>query len=185
VWLPGTRVVAFDAKLVAKPIEYSVEAAYIDGMNVVNRAQQRFAPARRRTLPISMLFYSARFTVKDALFGFPIGKSVRVMYPNGGVRKVPLERGQGTIRRLPRGNYDVNVAALGYSFTRPVAVSRESEVELSVISYLDLIVVAGTLLAIAVGLLCWGRPELRRFVVPRRRRPRAGAGAPAEGQASA
>ena len=172
LWLPGTRVVAFDAQLVAKPIRYSVESASVDGMNVVNRGQQKFSPSTQRRLVIKLLFYSANVSVKDALFGFPIGKSVRIIYPNGHERRAELEDGaKTTVKRLPRGTYKVHVEAAGYSFTRPVAVSRDQEVELTVVSYLDLAVVFGTLAAIAIGLLWWGRPGILRaaFVMVRRR----------------
>src|SRR4051794_40010021 len=48
VWLQGSRVVPFSGDLVSKDIDFQVERAFVDGTNVVNRAQQRFRPRTTR-----------------------------------------------------------------------------------------------------------------------------------------
>jgi hypothetical protein len=174
VWLQGSRVVPFTGELVSKDIDYQVERALVDGTNVVNRAQQRFAPSKTQDLNVQLLFYSLKVVTKDALLGFPIGSAVDLKYPSGRTVRHPLEDGQVVLPSLPRGTYDLKVAASGISFTRPVSVSRNQEVELKVISYLDIILAFGAMISIAVGLLLARRPDLRRKLL--RRKQKVGAG---------
>jgi hypothetical protein len=175
VWLQGSRVVPFAGELVSKDIEYQVERAYVDGANVVNRAQQRFTPSQTTTLPVRLLFYALKITTRDALFGFPVGEAVELKYPSGRVVTHDLKDGKLTLPSLPRGTYDVKVVASGISFTRPVSVSRNQQVELKVISWLDMILAAGALAALALGLVMARRPHIlravRRRLRPRRRQP--------------
>jgi hypothetical protein len=177
VWLQGTRVVPFTGQLVSKDIEYQVERAFVDGTNVVNRAEQRFAPRTTKTLAVRLLFYSLKVKTRDALLGFPIGSAVELRYPSGRVVQHALKDGQVTLPALPRGTYNVKVAASGVSFTRPVSVSRNQEVELKVISYLDMGLAFGALIALAIGLLVARRPNVARAVRDRLlRKERVGAG---------
>ena len=175
VWLQGSRVVPFSGELVSKEIDYQVERAYVDGANVVNRAQQRFAPSKTRHLSVRLLFYSLKVSTRDALFGFPVGEAVELRYPSGRTVTHNLEDGKVTLPSLPRGTYDVKVVASGVSFTRPVSVSRNQEVELKVVSYLDMVLAIGALLALALGLLVARRPHLIAKLRRRRREP-VGAG---------
>ena len=82
-------------------------------------------------------------TVRDALLGFPIGSAVRLEYPErqGRAREALGPGGELTLESLPRGDYRVSVDALGISSSRPVALSRDQEVQLQVISWLDVAVV--------------------------------------------
>jgi hypothetical protein len=170
VWLQGSRVVPFTGELVSKDIDYQVERAEVDGTNVVNRAQQRFTPRKTSHLAVQLLFYSLRIVTKDALLGFPTGSGVELEYPSGRKVTKPLHDGQVLLPSLPRGTYNLKVAASGVSFTRPVSVSRNQEVELKVISYLDMILAFGAMVSIAVGLLLARRPDLRRKLRLRRRK---------------
>ncbi len=79
-------------------------------------------PPRRRppSVQLRLLLFSARFVVRDALLGFPIGSAVRLEYPSGQVQRHGLTQGADlTIRSLPRGDYRVSVDALGISSSRP------------------------------------------------------------------
>jgi hypothetical protein len=167
-WLQGSRVVPFKAELVSKEIDYQVERTLVDGANVVNRAQQRFAPAKTQKLAVKLLFYGLKIRSRDALLGFPIGSAVELRYPSGRTARHSLDGGRAQIAALPRGNYQVKVAASGISFERPVAVSRNQEVELKVISWLDLLLAVLALGGVTVGLLVARRPHLLNFL--RRRR---------------
>jgi hypothetical protein len=177
VWLRGSRVVPFSGQLVSKDIDYQVESALVDGTNVVNRAQQRFTPSKTQRLDVRLLFYSLKVKTKDALFGFPVGSAVQLTYPSGRVVRAPLKDGEVRLPSLPRGTYDLKVVASGISFTRPVSVSRNQEVELKVISYLDIVLAGLALLALAVGLLIVRRPHLLARL---RRRGRVTAGVGSE-----
>jgi hypothetical protein len=179
VWLQGSRVVPFTGDLVSKDIDYQIERALVDGTNVVNRAQQRFTPSETQDLDVQLLFYSLTIDTKDALLGFPIGSAVEMTYPSGRVVRHPLKDGKATLASLPRGTYDVKVVAPGVSFTRPVSVSRNQEVELKVISYLDMALAFFALAGLAIGLLLARRPHLVRALGRRlrlRRREPVGAG---------
>jgi hypothetical protein len=171
VRLHASRSVPYKDGVRSKPIEYAVESVSVDGTNVVNRAQQRFFPLRSRRLTIPLLLYSARFAARDAIFGFPLGSAVALAYPSGRVARVALHDGNGRAIALPRGEYRVRVDGAGFSFERPLALSRDQAVRLEVISYLDVAVVLGGALALAVGLVLVRRPlarrRLRRLLTPR------------------
>ncbi|MFL5913426.1 MAG: hypothetical protein ACJ768_23015 [Gaiellaceae bacterium] len=160
-WLQGSRVVPFQGILVSKDIDYQTESALVDGNDVVNRAQQRFTPRLTQAFSIRLLFYSIHATSKDAIFGFATGSAIQIIYPSGRIATHALHGGQVRVTGLPRGNYKVKVRANGVSFTRPVSVSRNQEVELKVISWVDMLFTFLVLTGIAGGLLLARRPRLR------------------------
>jgi hypothetical protein len=165
VRLQGTRVVPFTGEFVSKDIEWAIQSVMVDGTNVVTRARNRFSP---RTLhgpyKVPLLFFSAKVTSSDAIFGFPLGTSVTLTYPSGRTRLVKLAK-DGTIdlTGLPRGNFKIKADAPGVSPERPLALSRDQVVDLKVISYLDLALAAAVLGALAILLLVIRRPHLRRL----------------------
>jgi hypothetical protein len=137
----------------------------VDDANVVNRAQQRFEPYRQEEAAIKLLFYSAEFSAHDALFKFAIGKGIKLTFPNGRIERYEFgPDAKLKIDRLPRGEYWVVVEGPGMSFLRPVTLSRNQQVPLEVLSWIDIAFVFGVLFAIAVGLLLVGRPWLLRYV---------------------
>jgi hypothetical protein len=175
VMLKASRVVRYGSGLISKPIEWSLESVMVNGTNVVTRAQSRFDPSKlHRRYPINLLFFSAHFTSKDALFGSAVGKAVLLTNPEGKTTRYPLVNGQLTLPALPRGDYTVALDVKGLAPPRPVALSRNQEVELQVITRLDLALVGSLLAVIAIGLLVARRPALRRLPVQlvRRLRPR-------------
>ena len=160
-WLQGVRVISTPAGPVEKDVQQSLERVFVDGANVVNRAQQRFFPHRQRKVGVTLLLYSARFAAQDALFGFPIGSGVRLRHPDGKWTYHPFESsGEVVLDGLARGEYWVEVKAPGMSFLRPVTLSRNQVVPLEVLSYLDIGLTFGVLGATALGLLYIGRPHL-------------------------
>jgi hypothetical protein len=175
-WLQGSRVVPFSGELVSKDIDFQVERAFVDGTNVVNRAQQRFRPRTTRSLSVRLLFYRLKVVTRDALFGFHAGEAVELRYPSGRMVTRDLKDGQVVLPSLPRGTYNLKVKASGVSFTRPVSVSRNQEVELKVVSWLDMLLALGAIVALAVGLAVIRRPELAHRLRLRRRRATVGAG---------
>jgi hypothetical protein len=158
VWLPGTRVVPYltqtraTTALLSKNIDYQIEKVLVDGANVVNRAQQRFMPRRTRVVPVRLLFFETKVASRDAFFGFPIGSAVVVRYPSGRSERHRLGAGATTVlRSLPRGEYDVKIEGGGISFTRPLSVSRHQEVELKVLSWVDIGLAVLALVAFTLG----------------------------------
>jgi hypothetical protein len=160
-WLQGGRAVRREDGLEETVAIYSVQGVVVNGSNVVNRSQQRFAPNDGREWRIQLLFYSAHISVRDALFRFPVGSAVSVQYPDGHSERFPLESGGGlTLGSLARGEYHVSVEGPGFSFSRPVTLSRNQEVDLLFISYLDIAVGFVLIVSILLALLFIGRPQL-------------------------
>ena len=171
--LVGSRVARLLTGLSDTDILYSVERVMVDGMDVVNRGQQRFYPRKTPSLDIQLLFFAAHIQSRDGFFHFPIGSAVRLEYPNGKVERYRLGSGaQVLLPALPRGQYKITVEGPGLSITRPVDLSRDQEVDLAVLSYLDLAAAAVVIAFFALGLLLAGRPSLRSTLRDRiRQRP--------------
>lgn len=163
--LHGSRVVSLLGGLISKDIYYTIESVVISGTNVVNRSQQRFVPSEGRSWPVELLFFGVDFRVRDAILGFATASGVRLEYPDGDIRVVPLS-GDGTasLTALPRGDYRVSVDGLGLTIWRPLALSRDQEVALELVSYLDIGLVFGAGVTVMLGLLLVGRPSLLRFL---------------------
>jgi competence ComEA-like helix-hairpin-helix protein len=162
LWLRGMRVVPLNGGLESKPIYYTIERAVVGGSNVVNESQQKFFPASQPDVTVQLLFYRARFHTRDAFFGFAVGHRIRLTFPQGTTRHYRLD-GDGTvvIPSLPRGNYRVEVEGGGISLGGPVALSRNQDVKVGVISYLDLAVVTALAALFAIGLPLMSRPRRR------------------------
>jgi phospholipase C len=159
VWLKGNRVVPESQGRTSTRLYYSAEQVLVAGSNVVHRGQQRFFPATSAKMQLRLLLFAVRVTVRDALLGFPIGSAVRLQYPNGSEQREALGPSADlTVEALPRGDYRVGVEALGISSSRPVALSRNQEVNVRVISWLDIAVVLLMLGSLALALLFVRRP---------------------------
>jgi hypothetical protein len=159
--LQSQRVVPTQGGLVIKKLYYSVETAYVGGGNVVIRAKTRFWPAETQAWKIELLFFSAKFSARDALFGFPIGSAIKLVAPDGTMTKIQLDANKEVfLPKLPRGEYKVSVVGPGYSNLRPVAISRNQDAQIEMFSYLDMAVVAAILSIIGFGLIYIGRPHL-------------------------
>ncbi len=161
-WIPASRVARLATGLTPTPLLYSIINVMADGSNVVNSSQQQFYALPEDTWQISMLLYSIRFSASDGLFNFPVGDSINLVAPDGTVKNYPLDlAGTTEIHSLARGNYSVQlVGAFGLTSRTPVALSRNQNVAVKEISYLDLGVlgVVGTVLTL--GLLLYGRPQI-------------------------
>jgi hypothetical protein len=159
--LQSQRVVPTQSGLLIKNLYYSVETAYVGGGNVVIRAKSKFWPTKSQDWKIELLFFSAKFSARDALFGFPIGSAINLVAPDGTMTKIQLDANKEVfLPKLPRGEYKVSVVGPGYSNLRPVAISRNQDAQIELFSYLDMAVVAGILSIIGFGLIYIGRPHL-------------------------
>lgn len=157
-WLQGTRIVPFVQGLRKKAISYAVDSVTVDGTNVVNRSQQHFVPSLSRRLDVRLLFNVAKFSARDAIFHFPVGSGVRLRYPNGRTRVARFgDKSIVVVPGLPRGQYQVKVIGGGWSPLRPVAVSRNQDVKLAVITYLDVAVVILVLLTLCAAVFLYRR----------------------------
>ena len=161
-WLQANRVQRLSNGMVVAPLQYSVESVTLDGANVVNRYQQRFFVEPRDLWKIELLLYSASINATDALFGFSVGKGVSMTYPDGRTETLAFGSDDKVhVGPLARGIYQLQVTgASGIAPPTPVALSRDQEVELKVLSALDIGAGVSLGLFLALGLLFYGRPQL-------------------------
>ena len=161
-WLIAGRVSRRFNGLEQTRIQYALQRAVFDGSNVVHKAQQRFYPVRRRHVVLHLLLFSARLGAHDLLFGFGVGKKLDLVYPDGRSVPFPLYGRQVVLHSLPRGTYGIRIHALGYTPAVPLALSKDQVIDLPVISYLDMLVMALAALAVSAFLVLLRRPHLRR-----------------------
>ena len=166
-WLLSGRVSRGADGLEETKILYSVVSVDVDGANVVSEAQQRFYARPNDVWPIKLLLYSVHFVARDALFHSPIGSGIRLDYPDGHSQEFLFDsRNELIIRSLARGLYHATVTgAKGMAPPTPLALSRDQDVELLVLSNLDLSVMFGFAAAMALGLLFFGRPHLLTVLI--------------------
>ncbi len=161
-WRKAARIVNLKNGLESSPIQYGLERVIIDGTNVVNQNQQRFLVTGQENWPVQLLLYSMRLRGIDAVFGFPIGSGIDVTYPSGRVESFTFDGGNGIfIDSLARGLYKVQVkGASGIAPLTPVALSRDQDVALKVLSTLDISIGLALGALFALGLLLYGRPQV-------------------------
>lgn len=166
--LPASRVIRRSGGLQETKILYSVMDVQVDGSNVVIQAQQRFYLQPEDLWRIDLLFYTASFTGRDALFGFPAGNGIDLHFPDGRVETFAFtEDNIVSVEKLARGEYQVRLTnAKGYTPLTPIALSRNQEVDLMVVSYLDMATGLGLGLFLAIGLILIGRPKILRALTP-------------------
>ena len=163
-WVQASRTQRYTTGLVSKDLVYSVTEALVDGSNVVSGGLNTFEPTRSQVWTIQLLYYDNPFTSGDLLFGGVVGQGVLLTLPDDSEVRIPFdENGVADPGPLPRGAYEVKVYGSGVSFTSPISLSRDQTdpVVLRVISPLDIIVVVGSVLMLAVGLVLLGRPPKR------------------------
>ncbi len=165
MWLHGSRVISTATGPQVRPILWSIEDVSVSGASVVHRAANRFEPAVAAPTPIELLFFSADFTVRDALLGTVAGTSVDLSFPNGQIRQYSLDaEGRVRIDRLPRGDYHIVVNGSGPVLSRPVSITRDQQVELKFYTWNDVS------LAVVVLAFCIGGPIALGGWLRRRRR---------------
>ncbi len=165
-WLPISRVLRRAFGLEESFFEYSLMSVTVHGTNVVSAQQQRFYVHPRDVWQLQLLLYAANFHSHDMFFGFPLGSSIKLEYPDGTKVQSPMGANASTaVRSLPRGDYKVSVnTGFGFSPTSSLAMSRNQNVELPIVSYLDIFVVLLIGLLIGPGVLFIGQPGLRRAI---------------------
>ncbi len=166
-WLASNYLVRRLDGLDQSPFLYSLLSVIVNGTNVVSEQQQRFTAAPNDTWSIQLLLFSANLKAHDMMFGFPLGSSVRLVYPDGMKEDISLNgKGEGQVFSLPRGAYKVSVNTnLGIAPASSLTMSRDQEVDLKVISYLDILAVLMVGFVLGPGLLLIGQPKLREFVL--------------------
>lgn len=174
VYLPGSRVLRGPNGLEERKIYYSVDSVIVGGSSVVNRSQVKFFPADRPVVRVPLLAYSVRVEVVDRLFRWPTGSRVTLAQKGAPAVSKPLENGVATFKEVPRGNYTVVATAPGLRIDRSVILSRDQVVVMPVLTWVDLAVLIGVPLLIALGLVLAPRPRLRHRIARVVRHPLGG-----------
>jgi hypothetical protein len=172
-WFFSRRATSIRGQVKLKDVDYAVERVTVLGSNVVNAGQQTVSPEHDRAVRLQLAFFTLTVRGEDALFGSSEGTHARLELPNGAVRELTLVDGAAVVRSLPRGSYRITLDG-AYRIPQPLVLSRSQVAVVPVVTYLDISVVGGGLLALALGLLLVGRPYLAR---------RAGARIAARGRA--
>ena len=161
-WLYARRVSSVGGRLVLKDVGYAVQRVLVSGADVVNAGQQTFAPERERSMRFTLAFFTLTVRGEDVLFGSPVGSRVRIELPDGSTRQVALTHGHAVVPSLPRGAYRLTLRGGARPLAQPLVLSRSQVAVVPVVTYLDIAVVGGVLLVLAVGLVLVGRPYLAR-----------------------
>jgi len=149
------------AGMESRTAQYVVDEVMVGGSNAVHRAQQRSSFDVSRQWTVSLLFYRVSFSARDAFYGSSLGTEIVLRASDGTEQRVALDvDGNATIDRLPRGEYTVSVMNAGYSPPRPIHVSRDQDVQLKVVSMIDVASLMLTVGAVFLGLILIGRPFL-------------------------
>lgn len=164
IWLPANRLTRrIGERLESQEILYYFREIRIDGANVINQSQQRFRIQPDAVWPINVLLYSARFSARDAMFNFPIGRGIALTYPDGHTEEFLFDspNAELEIPSLARGSYSVIIiGGWGSALATPMHLSQDQSIEVPMISYLDMAVLIGVPLLFALILLFIGRPQL-------------------------
>lgn len=166
-WIPASRVARRVNGLEETKLLYSVINVMVDGSNVVNQSQQRFYTQTDGNWEISLLLYSMRINIKDGLFGSPVGTGIQLQLPDGTQNTYHIDSvGMVEIKDLARGNYFIEPVGLNGMTNRiPVALSRDQDVTVKVITYLDILFVGLLGATAAIGMLLYGRPWILQAVL--------------------
>lgn len=159
-WFPASRTARRLTGLEETKMYYSVLRVIVDGSNVVNQSQQRFYTSPGGNLTIGLTLYSLTVNARDGMFGWPVGTTLQLEYPDGRIEEFPLDRrGSVTIDSLARGTYYISIAGAKSLDNRvPVALSRNQNVNSKIITYLDIGVFVSLGFVVVIGLLFYGRP---------------------------
>jgi hypothetical protein len=168
IWLPANRLTRrVGERLESEEILYYFREIIVDGANVVNKSEQRFRIRPDDVWPVQVLLYSARFSARDAMFRFPIGKGIELTLPDGHVEEFLFnsENAEVVVPGLARGSYSARITGAGGSAPpTPVHLSRDQSIELLMLSYLDIALIIGIPLLIALAFFFIGRPSWLRVI---------------------
>jgi hypothetical protein len=169
VWLPANRLTRrIGERLESEEILYYFREIIVDGANVVNKSEQRFRIRPDDVWPVQVLLYAAHFSARDAMFRFPIGKGIALTYPDGHTEEFLFadpEKAEVVVAGLARGSYSARIIGAGGSAPpTPVHLSRDQNVELLMLSYLDISLIVGIPLLIALVFFFIGRPYWLRVI---------------------
>ena len=161
VWWTASSTIRASGQLIPSPATYRALSVMIHGAEVINRGQQSWTPTQNGTWTIQVLLYGMTVQTRDALFGSPVSGKLLLTYPDGFVTTQPVgSDGTVTFSDLPRGQYQLKLETSALSPPTPVALSKPQSATLRVITYRDIGLVVGGLLAVTFLLALIGRWSL-------------------------
>ena len=167
IWVHAQRVVSTQRGPELRDIEWSIDSVLVRESNVVNRAQVRFLPAVQGHISVPLLFFSATFRISDMFFNTAAGSSIELTYPDETVQTHPLDDdGVLHLDSLPRGEYHAVVIGSGPKISRPVALSRNQDLELELLSWLDIGLVAAVVCLFILLPVIVGRRLMHKRAAP-------------------
>ncbi len=147
----------------AQPVSYVVTKVSLDGANAVFSGQQRFDAAKTRIWPIEVSVYDLRVSVRDVILGHLVGSRAWVGQPDGERTYLRWSTsGPTQLHALVRGTYVIHTNAAVLGSDARVLVSRSDDVQIRVVTALDVAMVAMSALALAAVLIVLGRLAQRR-----------------------
>jgi len=162
VWMVSELATQVEGVWQPRKVTYSVASVRLDGGDAVFTGQQRFDPNTSTTWPIALAVFDVTVTVRDVLFGQRISTSVWVTKPDGARYRVRVGSGSGTVLdSMVRGPYDLKAGAAVYGARTKLLVSRNDQVNLRVVTALDVVVIVFVLVLLAAALVLLGR-QLRK-----------------------
>ncbi len=171
VWWTAASIARIGSQLVASQVTYRVISVKIHGADVVNRGQQSWIPTENGTWTIQLLLYPMKVQTRDAVFGTPVSGNLQLTYPDGTkVYSQVASDGTTSFTDLPRGQYQLSLHPAAISPPSSVALSRPQAAILRVITFLDVALGAGLMVAIVIVLFFIGRGS---HILRRRREKQA------------
>ncbi len=162
-WLPANAIIRQVDGLVSTEVDYRIVSIPLDGADVVNRGQQHFVTDGPKTIQVQLLVFYLSVQGRDSLLRTAAGTTVKIISASGTTQVVTLDRDARATVRLPRGVYRLAVGgSFGIPLTAPVALSRDQDVDVLLVSVLDIALVLAIAIALAVGLIVIGRPHVIR-----------------------
>jgi hypothetical protein len=169
VWWTAANAVRYGTALTVSAVTYRVQSVKIHGAEVVNRSQQAWTPVENGVWTIQLLLYSMTVRTSDAIFGLPVAGRLTLTFPDGSTIETSVEGdGRVTFANLPRGQYKLALSSVAVSPPMPVALSKDQEASLRVVTYFDVALVSGVILLLGFAILG------RWVVLSRRLKQRAG-----------
>jgi hypothetical protein len=145
----------------AQQVTYSVSSVTVEGSDAVFAGQQRFNPNTSSDWPISVSVFDLGVTVRDVLFGRGVTSAAEVIRPDGMRYAVQLG-GQGPtlLRSLVRGEYTLTTQSAVLGGSSKILVSKNSEVDLRVVTLPDVLVLLFLILGASVSVVMLGRRSI-------------------------
>ena len=111
---------------------------------------------------------------RDAVFGTPVAGQLTLVYPDGAKIQQPVAGdGKVSFANLPRGQYQLQLSPSAFSPPSPVALSKVQDATLRIVTYQDIGLAVGLVIAVIVVLAVIGRWAIITARVRRRRRASA------------